>query len=55
MADEELFFVRDRHLEFPVFDVDNHLYENTDAVTQFIPKEYAGLVKYVQEGNRTRL
>ena len=55
MADEELFFVRDRHLEFPVFDVDNHMYENTDAFTQFIPKEYAGLVKYVQEGNRTRL
>jgi predicted TIM-barrel fold metal-dependent hydrolase len=55
MADEELFFVRDRRLEYPVFDVDNHMYENTDAFTKYLPKEYAGLVKYVQEGNRTRL
>ena len=55
MADEELFFVRDRHLEFPVFDVDNHMYENTESFTKFMPKEYDGLVKYVQEGNRTRL
>jgi hypothetical protein len=55
MADEELFFVRDRQLDYPVFDVDNHMYENTDAFTKFIPREYKGLVKYIQEGNRTRL
>jgi hypothetical protein len=55
MADEELFYVRDRHLDYPVFDVDNHMYENTDAFTKFIPKHYQGLVKYIQEGNRTRL
>ena len=53
--DDELFFVRDRQLEYPVFDVDNHMYENTDSFTKFIPKEYDGLVKYIQEGNRTRL
>ena len=50
--DDELFFVRDRQLEYPVFDVDNHMYENTDSFTKFIPKEYDGLVKYIQEGNR---
>ncbi len=55
MADEELFFVRDRQLDHPVFDVDNHMYENTDAFTKYIPKAYDGLVKYIQEGNRTRL
>ena len=55
MADEELFFVRERNLEYPVFDVDNHMYENTDSFVKFMPKEYDGLVKYIQEGNRTRL
>ena len=55
MADEELFFVRERNLEFPVFDVDNHMYENTDSFVKFMPKEYDGLVKYIQEGTRTRL
>ena len=55
MADEELFFLRERQLEYPVFDVDNHMYENTDAFTKYLPKDYAGLVKYMQEGNRTRL
>ena len=51
--DDELFFVRDRQLDYPVFDVDNHMYENTDSFTKFIPKEYDGLVKYIQEGSRT--
>ena len=44
MGDDELFFVRDRQLEYPVFDVDNHMYENTDSFTKYIPKEYDGLV-----------
>src|SRR5438477_10249418 len=55
MADEQLFYVRDRQLGFPVFDVDNDMYENMDAFTKFMPREYAGLVKYMAEGNRTRL
>jgi len=55
MADEQLFFVRDRHLDFPVFDADNHMYENTDAFTKFMPARYQGLVKYIDEGNRTRI
>jgi Amidohydrolase len=55
MGDDELFFVRDRHLDFPVFDVDNHMYENTEAFTKFLPEAYKGLVKYVHEDNRTRI
>jgi predicted TIM-barrel fold metal-dependent hydrolase len=55
MADEELFFVRDRRLDYPVFDVDNHMYENTDAFTKFLPPDYSGLVKYIDEGSRTRI
>ena len=55
MADEQLFYVRDRSLDFPVFDVDNHMYENTDALTKFLPRAYSGLIKYIQEGDRTRI
>lgn len=55
MTDEELFFVRDRQLDYPVFDVDNHMYENTEALTKFLPPAYQGLIKYVEEGNRTRI
>ena len=55
MTDDELFFIRDRQLDYPVFDSDNHMYENTDAFTKFIPSEYQGIVKYIQEGNRTKL
>jgi len=42
-------------VDFPVFDADNHMYENTDAFTQFLPKEYEGLVKYVQVNGRTKI
>ena len=55
MADEQLFYVRERDLSFPVFDVDNHMYENTDAFTKYLPREYQGLVKYIDEGTRSRL
>jgi len=55
MTDDSLFFVRDRNLDYPVFDVDNHLYENTDAFTKFLPREYDGLVKYIGEGNRQKI
>ena len=44
-----------RELDFPVFDVDNHLYETQDAFTRYLPKEYEGLVKYVQVGKRTKI
>lgn len=55
MGDDQLFFVRDRNLDFPVFDVDNHMYENTDSFLKFMPRQYEGLVKYVGEGNRQKI
>jgi len=55
MSDDQLYFVRDRGLDFPVFDSDNHMYENTDAFTKFLPSGYEGVVKYIQDGNRTKL
>ena len=42
-------------VDFPVFDADNHMYETTDAFTKFLPKEYEGLVKYVQVNGRTKI
>jgi predicted TIM-barrel fold metal-dependent hydrolase len=42
-------------LDFPVFDADNHFYETTDAFTKYLPKEYEGLVKYVQVNGRTKI
>jgi predicted TIM-barrel fold metal-dependent hydrolase len=55
MADDALYYVRDRDLEYPVFDADNHMYENTDAFTKFLPPEYQGIVKYIGEGNREKI
>ena len=42
-------------LSYPVFDADNHMYETTDAFTKYLPKEYEGLVKYVQVNGRTKI
>ena len=42
-------------LDFPVFDADNHLYETADAFTRYLPEEYAGLIKYVDVGGRTKI
>src|SRR5579863_6381291 len=47
--------VPSRILDFPVFDVDNHLYESTDAFTRHLPAEYEGLIKYVQVNGRTKI
>ena len=44
-----------RVLDYPVFDVDNHLYESPDAFTRHLPPEYEGLIKYVQVGGRTKI
>ena len=44
-----------RKLTFPVFDVDNHMYETTDAFTKYLPEEYAGLIKYVEINGRTKI
>ncbi|MHB8464454.1 MAG: amidohydrolase family protein [Acidimicrobiales bacterium] len=48
-------YMRERHLPYPVFDADNHLYENRDALTKFIPAAYEGIIKYVDVGNRTKI
>jgi len=42
-------------IDFPVFDADNHMYETTDAFTKYLPREYDGLIKYVQVGKRTKI
>ena len=44
-----------RNLDIPVFDVDNHMYETTDAFTRYMPEEYAELIKYVQVNGRTKI
>ena len=57
MADnsEDLIYVRERRLPYETFDADNHLYENRDALTKFLPKEYEGAIKYVEVNGRTKL
>jgi len=55
MTEDQLYFVRDRHLDYPVFDADNHMYENQEAFTKFLPPEYQGIVKYVEYDRRTKL
>jgi len=42
-------------IDFPVYDADNHMYEPPEAFTRHLPKEYAGLVKYVQVNGRTKI
>jgi predicted TIM-barrel fold metal-dependent hydrolase len=44
-----------RTLEFPVFDADNHMYEARDAFTRYLPKEYAGVIRYVELDGRTKI
>jgi predicted TIM-barrel fold metal-dependent hydrolase len=44
-----------RELPFTTFDADNHLYENQDALTKFLPAEYKGIIRYVDIDGRTKL
>jgi predicted TIM-barrel fold metal-dependent hydrolase len=55
MTDIEYIQVTHRELPFPTFDADNHLYENRDALTKFLPPEYSGIIKYVEIDGRTKL
>ena len=59
MAEEQssgdLVYMRERRLPYPTFDADNHMYENRDALTKFIPKEFDGIIKYVDIDGRTKL
>ncbi len=44
-----------RNLDFPVFDADNHLYENRDALTKFLPDKYKGAIDYIEYKGRTKI
>jgi predicted TIM-barrel fold metal-dependent hydrolase len=52
---EDFIYVRERRLPYTTFDADNHLYENRDAMTKFLPREYEGVIKYVEVNGRTKL
>jgi predicted TIM-barrel fold metal-dependent hydrolase len=55
MTDSEFIHVVHRELPYSTFDSDNHLYENRDAMTKFLPREYEGVIKYVEVAGRTKL
>jgi predicted TIM-barrel fold metal-dependent hydrolase len=55
MTDLEYIEVTDRDLPYATFDADNHLYETQDAMTKFLPKEYEGVIKYVEVDGRIKL
>ncbi|HEV8064261.1 MAG TPA: amidohydrolase family protein [Acidimicrobiales bacterium] len=42
-------------LDFPVFDADNHMYETREALTKFLPQQYAGAIDYVEVRGRTKI
>jgi hypothetical protein len=42
-------------LGYPVFDVDNHMYETEDALTKFLPDQLKGVVRYVELDGRTKI
>jgi predicted TIM-barrel fold metal-dependent hydrolase len=55
MTDTQYIQVTHRELPYPTFDADNHMYENSDALTKFLPPEYEGVIKYVEINGRTKL
>jgi len=44
-----------RPLGVPVFDADNHLYENREALTKFLPDPARGAIDYVEVRGRTKI
>lgn len=44
-----------RVLGFPVFDVDNHMYETPDALTKHVPDAFKGVIDYVNIDGRTKI
>jgi predicted TIM-barrel fold metal-dependent hydrolase len=55
MTESEYISFTHRELPYSTFDADNHLYENRDAMTKFLPREYEGVIKYVEVHGRTKL
>ncbi len=45
----------DRRYGFEIFDFDNHLYENRDALTKFLPPEAKGAIEYIDHNGRTKI
>jgi predicted TIM-barrel fold metal-dependent hydrolase len=54
-ASDAFIYMRERTLDYPTFDVDNHLYENEDAMTKFLEPEFEGVIKYIQINGRTKV
>ena len=44
-----------RILDFPVFDVDNHMYETAAAMTKHIDPAFKGVIDYVDVAGRTKI
>jgi predicted TIM-barrel fold metal-dependent hydrolase len=44
-----------RTLDFPVFDVDNHMYETRDALTKHVASAFKGVIDYVDVAGRTKI
>lgn len=44
-----------RILDFPVFDVDNHMYETPAAMTKHIDPAFKGVIDYVDVAGRTKI
>ena len=57
MADEnqDFMYVSERRLPYKTFDADNHMYETPEALTKFVPRDYDGIIKYVEVNGRTKL
>jgi predicted TIM-barrel fold metal-dependent hydrolase len=55
VASTDYIQITHRELPFTTFDADNHLYENRDALTKFLPRGYEGIIKYVDIEGRTKL
>lgn len=41
--------------DVPIFDADNHLYEDREAFTRFLPDRYKGVIQYVDVKGRTKI
>src|SRR5687768_10580088 len=48
-------YMKGRKLPYLTFDADNHLYENRDALTKFLPPDHEGVIKYIDINGRTKL
>ena len=45
----------DNRLDYPVFDADNHMYEQADAFTRYLPDEYKGVIRVANIDGRDKV